>query len=231
MALNDKTYNQDLHLAQHATPDPLQQEFIALHMYGKQRADYDSQACQQAITSDGQSITKLNNPATSHRDLRAATTADLSTDVQAVGDTHNPGDDRKNALLDRQIIAVDRRYLAAHTDRAGHNDLGATVRQDIEHEIKVRQQDIAYCDKDRTKDEPQYIAHDQSFIAALDSGNSKQAADLKQVLLSDRHRDAANEQRYITNNNDASATSNRIISGLVSKDVMRQFGQLHIVDS
>jgi len=218
----DNVYQKDLNLAHTSTSDSLQQEFIALHMYGSQRADYDKNSCQQAIGSDSDSIKTLTNPHSTNKQLIDATMADLGTDIQAMGDKTHQGDDAKNAALDQQIISVDRRYLAAHPE------LDEALRKAINHDIDVRNKDLQFSEKDRTQDEPKYVADDRAFLAALKSGNQSDIDRTRQVLLVDRHADQANERTYVRNNRDAVSTENQIVKALVSTNVLNQFGHLHI---
>ncbi len=220
---NDPIYKQDMKLAGQAAPnDSAMQQFIALHMYGAQRAEHDTGACQDAVTSDNTAINtwnKTHNP----KALVGSTNSDLAGDTQAMGSGTNPGDDARNINLDNQIIAADQTYLRQHPSGA----LSDQVRQ----EVSLLQRDARFSDHDRSTDEPKYISDDNAFLTALKGGNATEIAAARRQMLSDRGADIHNEGRYISNDRKIHSVSSGIVQHLVPSDVMRQFGTLHLSDS
>jgi hypothetical protein len=220
---NNPVYKKDLQLAGTAAPnDSAMQQFIALHMYGAQRAEHDTGACQDAVTTDNNVINTWNKTKNPNA-LVGPTNSDLAGDKQAMGSGTNPGDDARNIALDNQIIAADQTYLKQHPSGA----LSDQVRQ----EISLLQRDAKFSDNDRSTDEPKYIKDDNAFLAALKGGNASEIAAARQQMLSDRGADIQNEGRYISNDRKIQSVTGGIVRHLVTTDVMRQFGTLHLSDS
>jgi hypothetical protein len=220
---NEPVYTKDLQLASKAAPnDAFMQRFIALHMYGAQRAEHDTAACQDAVTSDQAAINTWSKTHDPHALVRS-TTDDLAGDRQAMGSGGTTGDDAKNIAADRQIMAVDQRYLQQHPT----GDLSDQIRK----EIGLLQRDARYSFQDQTRDEPEYIKDDTAFLNALQQPDIIQIDKARQQMFGDRGMDIRNEtSQYIPNDQHIQQTSTDIVNRLVSPDVLRQFGTLHITD-